>query len=226
VWDHGKEYSKLSPEGVKSVVATLGAVSFDRDNMAEVRAQRRSAAELLEEKGADCIIAGGVPVSTLDGPNAEDDFIRDISNDLTIPFTTSSRCAIDALNRLETDRIVLVTPFPDERDEELVNYFESHGMSVVGIGGSNVPDPHDVRGMPENTFYRETRETIAEIGSDFDAVYVPCVPYGSVSHISTLEEDVGKPVVTSAQAQVFSAFEMGNVHPTIEGFGTLLQDYL
>lgn len=223
IWDYGDQYRKLLPEGMIPVVVTLGAVSYDRDNMAEVRAQRKRAARLLEQKDADCVIAGGVPVSTLDGPGAEDEFIAEIEDELAIPFTTSSRCAVDSIKALNAKRVVVTSPHPVVRDDELVTYFSSYGIETVAVGGPDLEEPHEVRSLPDSEVYRQTMATVSTLDEDFDAVYVPCAPFASVDQIDVLERDVGRPVVTSCQAQVWKALDMTHVHPTIDGFGQLYQ---
>jgi maleate isomerase len=222
--DYPDNNTKIIPEGVKIVAASSGASSFDRSNMSKAREKRRETAQMLDEWGVDCIIAGGGPVSTLEGAEAEDQLVDDIQAEVDVPFTTSLKAQVAALREIGAESLLAITPFPDERDEETKAYLEERGFDVATIGGVDLPKPGDVRNLPATTSYQCAKQLASEVDEEFDTIYVGCSPFGSIEHIERMERDTGYPVILSAQAQMWKAFQLGGIHPDPEGLGSLFEE--
>ena len=178
---------------------------------------------MLDDWGVDCIVAGGGPVSTLEGAAAEDELAEEIQAEVSVPFTTSLKAQVDALRAMDAESLVVVTPFPADRDEETKAYLEERGFDVAAIGGVDLPQPGLVRNLPKSTAYQCAKELVAETDERFDTVYVGCSPFGSIEHIDRMERDLDCPVMLSAQAQMWKAFSFGGVSPDPEGRGHLFE---
>ena len=59
-----------------------------------------------------------------------------------------------------------------------------------------------------------------------DAVLISCTGQKTADFISDLEEEIGKPVVTSNQATGWQALKMLGVEPCLPGRGTLFENEL
>ena len=221
--DYPNNYTKIAPEGVKIVAGSTGASSFDRSNMSKARQRRREAAQMLDEWGVDCIVAGGGPVSTLEGADAEDQLVENIQAEISVPFTTSLKTQVAALREVDAESLLAVTPFPPDRDEETKAYLEERDFDVAAIGGVDLPQPGDVRNLPPTTAYQCAKQLAAQTDTAFDTVYVACSPFGSIDHVDLMERDLGCTVVLSAQAQMWKAFNLGGIQPDPDGFGSLFE---
>jgi maleate cis-trans isomerase len=219
--DYPNNLTRMIPDGVKMVATSSGAVSFNRAEMADARQRRREAATVLEEWGVDCILAAGGPVSTLEGADAEESFIKEVRAFLSVPFTTSMAAQVEALHETGAESLLAVTPFPENRDAETTAYLEAHGFDVVAIGGPNLPEPGNVRDLPRTASYQYAKRLADRTDEPFDTVYVACSPFGAAEHISRLEADVGCPVVMSAQAQLWWAFDAADIDPDMSPYGAL-----
>lgn len=223
--DYPNNYTRLIPEGVKVVATSLGVSVFnEEDHLAAARERRRVAAEQLDEWGVDCILAGGGPTHALEGADAEAEFIAEMNDELDAPFTTSLEAQIDALRAIGAESILAVTPFPDDREQETKDYFEAQGFDVVAIGGPGARGSVDARSLHSSTSYQHAVNLARRVDDEFDAVYIAGSPFGSADHIEPLERDVGCPVVMSAQAQVWKAFELGGIDPEMDEFGHLFRE--
>lgn len=218
------DISRLLPEGAKVVATAAGARSFGERSMSDARARRRDAILEVDDWGVDCIVAAGGPVATLGGAEGEAEFVAEVRESVSVPFTTSLGAQIDALRALGADSLLVVTPFPPERDAETRTYLEAHGFDVVAMGGPDLDDPGRTRDLHPSASYQHATALAASTDEPFDAVYVACTPFGSVEHVERLEADVGRPVVTSAQAQVWWAFEAAGIAPDLSGYGQLFGD--
>ena len=117
---------------------------------------------------------------------------------------------------------MVLTPFLDPRDEELEAYLEYSGFDVVAVGGESCERVSDVRHLPRGSVYKRAKELVAATDEDFDLAYVACAAWESVPYIDAIEDDIGRPVVTSTQAQLWNALRLGGVTPSIEGYGALM----
>lgn len=219
--DYPNNLTRMIPDGVKMVATSSGAVSFDRAEMADARRRRREAATVLDEWGVDCILAAGGPVSTLEGADAEATFIEEVRDTVSVPFTTSMAAQVEALNAIDAESLLAVTPFPDDRDAETEAYLEDHGFDVVAIGGPNLPEPGNVRDLPRTASYQYAKRLTDQTDEPFDTAYVACSPFGAAEQISRLEADTGCPVVMSAQAQLWWAFDTAGINPDMSEYGEL-----
>lgn len=222
--DYPNNYSKHLPEGVKMVAVSSGASSFDRSNMSKARERRREAAQTLDDWGVDCIFGGGGPVSTLEGADAEDDLVEEIQDEVSVPFTTALKAQVAALRELGAEKLLTVTPFPDDRDAETKSYLEERGFDVVAIGGIDLPQPKDVRNLSKTTSYQCVKRMAVATTEEFDTIYVGCAPFGPMEYIEQMERDTGYPVILSAQAQMWQAFKFGGIDPDMKRFGALFQE--
>jgi maleate cis-trans isomerase len=57
-----------------------------------------------------------------------------------------------------------------------------------------------------------------------DCMFISCTGLDVLDIIEPLEEDLGKPVVTSNQASYWLAFKMAKIRQTIQGYGKLLRE--
>lgn len=218
------DISRLLPEGAKVVATAVGARSFSEASMSDTRARRRDAILEIDNWGVDCIVAAGGPVATIGGAEGEAEFVEEMRASVSVPFTTSLGAQIDALRSLGAESLLVVTPFPRERDIETRTYLESHGFEVVAMGGPAFDNPGRTRDLHPSAPYQYGTALAEATDEPFDAVYVACRPFGSVDHIEQFEADVDRPVVMSSQAQVWWAFEAAGIDPNLSGYGSLFED--
>lgn len=220
VWDYQDEYERILPDGVNLITLTLGATKFTEEDMKDVRDRRATAAKELDDRDVDCILAAGGPVSTLEGRRAERNFISRMQSELDAPFTTVLQAQVEALEAVGAESVLLMTPFPADRDQETKDYLEESGIDVAAVGGISLPETYDTRSVSETQVYQSVMSLAAET-AEFDAVLVGCAPFGHVDYISPLEADLDCPVIMSTQAQLWKAFKMGEISPDVDGYGTL-----
>lgn len=58
-----------------------------------------------------------------------------------------------------------------------------------------------------------------------EAIFVSCSALRSLDVLEDLEQDAGKPVVTSNQAMIWETLRLAGVDDKIEGYGKLLRHY-
>lgn len=223
VCDFSKEFHRMSPDGVEFCVVTTEVREINREDLSKSREQRYQAARLLDEWEADCIIAAGGPVSTLEGVTAERELIDDLQSELEAEFSTMVESQISGFRELDAESLIVVTPFTEKRDQETKEYLENSGFDVIAIGGPRLSKVNSMSNSDTNAAYRSAVTLANQVDEEFDATYIPCIPWGSVESIEAIEEDTGRPVVMSAQAQLWNGLSMAGLNPEIKGYGQLME---
>jgi len=136
-----------------------------------------------------------------------------------IPMTLVTG-VVDALEELKVKNLVVGTPYLDEINTKEAEFLINKGFSVLNIQGLNL-----TKGIEFGTvtpeywikFALEINEAAA------DAIFLSCGGIRSTEVIDRIEQKVGKPVITSNQAQMWSCLRRAGVEDKILGFGELFK---
>ena len=139
-----------------------------------------------------------------------------------IPMTLVTG-VVDALEELKVKNLGVGTPYLDEINTKEAEFLINKGFSVLNIQGLNL-----TKGIEFGTvtpeywikFALEINEAAA------DAIFLSCGGIRSTEVIDRIEQKVGKPVITSNQAQMWSCLRRAGVEDKILGFGELFNHQL
>ncbi|MBD1147977.1 aspartate/glutamate racemase family protein [Pelagibacterales bacterium SAG-MED31] len=134
-----------------------------------------------------------------------------------IPMTLVTG-VIDALKELKIKNLVVGTPYLDEINTKEAEFLYKKGFSIINIQGLNLSKGIEFgRVTPE--YWIKFAEEINE--KDADAIFLSCGGIRSTEVIDKIEQKIGKPVITSNQAQMWSCLRRAGVNDNISGFGEL-----
>ena len=215
------EFQQIIPDGVVMVYTSLHVQNIRQEDFDRALDRLTEATEQMAEGEVDCIIAGGGPLVALRGTDA--DLVEHITGIANVPASTTTGAMISALRHLEAKRIVIASPYSEERNKLLGKYLESQGFVVVGQKGLGLTRAMDIAKLPWSASYRLAREAAAG-APDADAIYIPCARFPVIDNIGTIEQDAGIPVVTSVQAMTWWGLEAIGIGEEVDGYGLLLED--
>jgi maleate cis-trans isomerase len=122
-----------------------------------------------------------------------------------------------ALRHLGVKRVALGTPYGDEITLKGRAHLQEHGFEVVSHGRlENVTD-----------IYEETPERAYQLGRTVDrasaqAVFLSGTGMPTIPILETLEQDLGKPVISANSAMMWHALRLAGVRHGVAGYGRLL----
>ena len=125
---------------------------------------------------------------------------------------------IDALRELEARRIVVGTPYLDEINTAGAGYLAARGIEILDIQGLNLATGIEF-GHVTPEYWKEF--AIAIDRPDADAIFLSCGGIRALEVAEEIEQAVGKPVVTSNQAQFWSCLRRAGITDQLQGFGQL-----
>ena len=151
------------------------------------------------------------------GRRAEVELVQRLEDQCACRVATAFGSVVAALKVLGATRVALGTPYSEETTLKGKALLQEHGFEVVSYGRlENVKNIYD-----------ETAERAYQLGRAVDrqavqAVFLSGLGMPTVSILDTLEQDLGKPVISAASATMWQALRLAGVRHCVSGYGRLL----
>jgi maleate isomerase/arylmalonate decarboxylase len=141
------------------------------------------------------------------------------------PCVATAPALIHASRKLGFKKVAIATPYHDALNEHEVGFFEKTGIEVLNIRGLGIGagGPHEyvnLAKVPKEEVYRHARGAWVP---QADGMVISCTDFASLEAIPRLEKELGKPVISSNTATLWSALQAAGVKRQIPGFGKLLE---
>ena len=132
---------------------------------------------------------------------------------------TAARAISAALRHLGIKRLALGTPYPEAMSALGRAYWEAAGFEVAGY--------RRLEGV--TNIYTESEERAYRLARDADApgadgVLLSGTGLPTVGVLELLEQDLGKPAISSMQACLWHALRLAGIREPIHGYGRLLRE--
>ena len=177
-----------------------------------------AAAELIASVTPDVVAFACTSGTFIDGDAGLARQIAAIKAIVGCDVVATSRCIIEAFAHLGLRRIALATPYLDVINQAERTFFEGHGLSVVSMRGLGLSGKA-IREVTPDAVANLVRDTDT---SDSEAIFVSCTDFHSMEVAALLENDLGKPVLTSNQVTLWGVLRALGWTPSVPGYGRLL----
>lgn len=215
------EFHVMKPEGVSVHTARMRLIEATPEALLKMADDAHRAAELLATADVDVIIYGCTTGSLVGGVEWEERLAREIEEETGVKTITTAGAVVEAFRALGLKRLCVATPYIKELDELEVKFLSDLGFEVLAIKGLGLKRNTEIGSQPPWVSYRLAREVYRE---GADGIFISCTNFRTIEAIEPLEEEFGKPVVTSNQASMWAALRL--IHQPIEGFGRLLRELI
>ena len=125
---------------------------------------------------------------------------------------------VDALCELGAKKIVIGTPYLDEINTLEAEFLTTKGFEILDIQGLNLETGIEF-GHVTPSYWKAFAQEIDQ--PDADAVFLSCSGIRSLEVAEEIEMLIGKPVITSNQAQFWSCLRRAGINDKIKGFGQI-----
>ncbi|MBT4750716.1 MAG: decarboxylase [Rhodospirillaceae bacterium] len=146
------------------------------------------------------------------------------------PAVATASSVLQALETLGVTRISMATPYSEETNAHEKEYLAAHGVEVVAMAGYDF-SKKETSGGPKGTDYASVApdeilvHARAVDRDEAEAVFISCANFGSAGIAQALEDELGKPVITSNASTFWAGLRAGGIDDKIEGFGRLLSEH-
>jgi maleate isomerase len=218
------DFYQVAPKNVILVVTNLEVVeSSSKEQIDASLALLERAVERLTSAGVDFILKGGSPVHLFYGIEGHSSILERMRAATKIPVTTSSQSLADALRQLSAKQILMISSWrpASPHFDNLKNFLLASGIQIVAVEGIG----------KQLSSIDKTKLTPAEIyinavqagkrHPEVDAVFIQSGTMAAVDIAETLENDLGKPVLSAHLANIWASFKPFNIKVG-SGYGSLL----
>ena len=125
---------------------------------------------------------------------------------------------VDALRAVGAQKLVVGTPYLDEINTAEAEFLVQKEFSILDIQGLNLETGLEF-GKVTPAFWKDFAIQIDQ--PDADAVFLSCGGIRALEVAAEIEQIIGKPVITSNQAQFWSCLRRAGITDKLTGFGQL-----
>jgi maleate cis-trans isomerase len=150
-------------------------------------------------------------------PGYDQEIIDAIVRATKIPTTTTSTAINEALKYLKVKNVAIASPYPEWLNDRLAKFLEGSGFRVVSKKGLNVECPAF---LPPEHAYKVATEANCE---EAEVILISCTNFRSLEVLASLEEDLGKPVVSSNTASMWKLLQLSGSKDRVKGAGQLFE---
>lgn len=210
--DH--EFWELAPEGVSIFCTRL------RGHPPDIEGLKDATMDLIECK-PNSVLYGCTSGSFGPGPEWNDALIKTMEEVAGVPATTNSQGVVEALKALGAKKVSISTPYDEDLNQRLQFFLETKGFNVTNmkLNPERLDDYGKFLLAPEQA-YQVAKETYTP---DADVHFISCAGWRTIPIIEKLENDIGRPVISSVQAVMWHALKLAGLNIKMEGFGKLFQ---
>lgn len=179
--------------------------------------QAPDAATLLSHAKVQAICHGCTASGFLKTPQEDLAQAQELSELTGIPCVTSASSITGALTALGARKISVASPYEPWLNERVKLYLEQAGFEVLAIAGLGTQAHSSVSAPVIKALAREVMRVETE------ALFISCSNFRTLALITELEQETGRPVVTSNQASMWGTLRSIGDLRTIEGAGRLFK---
>lgn len=192
------------------------------DVLRETGAPQRLAAgvEGLRLAGAEAVLwasTGGSFVYGWEGAHAQ---VRALALAAGTPASSTSFAFVHALREIGARRVAVAATYPEDIADLFAGFLRAAGADVVAVHGAGVTTAAEAGGWGAEEVLALAREGDH---ADADAVLLPGTALHTAAHLTALEKELAKPVLTANQVTVWEALRLVDRRVNAPALGTLFR---
>lgn len=215
------EFYRALPPHVTLHVARLYLTQIATDSIENVVRDIEVQARNLASADVDVIVLGATAPSFLKGLGYDREVTQRIENASGKPATTTSTALVQALDKLGVSRVALGAAYDDRVNGIAKDFLEASGIEVVNAKGLGMVDNLAVGRLDDSSALELAREIDRP---EAQAIVLACTNWKTMGVLEQLEQELGKPVLSTTQVSIWAALQMVGEKDSIQGYGKLLRE--
>ena len=191
----------MLPAGVGALITRLALRGSSELELRQMEEGVEDAAGLLADAQVDRIVFHCTAVTTF-SPHSGPAIRQRITAATGIPGLVTSDALAAAFQALQMRRVVLLSPYITPVHQREIAFLEHLGLEVVGDNALGI-DTNDA--MARLTPAQLDKWAMTQRNSQADGYFLSCTALRTAELITSLEQRLGRPVLTSNQVMVWHA---------------------
>ncbi|MFF2365789.1 decarboxylase [Streptomyces sp. NPDC058122] len=190
------------------------------DALLDMGSARRLTAgvEELRLSGAEAVVWASASGSFVYGVQGAHEQVRGLAMAAGLPASSTSFAFAHAAREIGADRVAIGAACPEDVAALFARFLTETGTEVAAVRGSGAVTPAELAGWDYDRVLALARESDHP---DADAILLPDTALHTASHLTALEKDLAKPVLTAAQVTVWEALRLTDRRVNAPDLGTL-----
>ena len=135
--------------------------------------------------------------------------------------TTPITSAINALKTLKINKVSIFTPYTDEINQSVINYFKNEKIEISELSYFDIASDLDIGKVdPQHLFDVLVKQDL----SKSDALFVSCTALPVLSIINDIEKKLGKVILSSNQTLIWDTLKQIDNQNKVDGYGVLFNN--
>ena len=198
-----------APPGVVAHFARLRMTNRHRKPLPDLLPEILDSVALLMDSRCDVIVFQCTGTSMSGGVEADDDVVREIRKAADRPAISTAGAVRAALSALGAKRLVFISETGPEGHAKKLAYLKQAGYEIVRDHAACLSGSDAYCSTPPEFWYDAA---LAVRHADAEAYFISCANIHSMEVIDRLENELGKPVITSNQAALWCALRELGIH--------------
>ena len=218
------DFHKIAPEGVALVLTPVSEPLTEDtvEQLEKVGDYVADAAKKFLPAKVDVIVWNTSTGSLMKGYGYDKELIQRIEKATGVPATTASTGMLEAFAAFGVKKVCIAMPYVDAVNEREKKFIEDNGYKVLRYKGLQILPIGDILDVPAFTLYKLAKEVDLP---EADAIFISCAGMSATDILEDLEQDLGKPVMSTNQVSLWSALRKAKIREPISGYGRLLREF-
>lgn len=200
----------------------VGPVKPSGEHLREMNEDLERACRYIVRAQVDLAVYGCTSGSFLEGAGFDRRVIAKVQELVGVPAIATAAAVVEALRALKVRRLTVATPYDDDVNRLMRRYLDGAGFEVLNIEGEPTLKNEEELGA----ISRQNPAVIAAFAQEVleagaDGLLLSCTAWRALEIASELEQQIGKPVITSNQATIWLALKRLGAAARWSGLGRL-----
>ncbi len=214
------EFNSCAPRDVSILATRLLLQKGDKKNLRAMAGDTEIACKMLASAKVAVIAYACTTGSLIGGRKWEEKLSERMKSSSGTPVVTTARSVVNSLQELGISSVAVATPYIGEVNRLEKKFLEEWNLKVTRIYGLGYVKGEDLHSeSPEKAI--EMAEKIDS--KDAEGIFLSCTDLKTFTVIDRIEKNLGKPVISSNSATLWSCLKEMNIPARIPGMGTLFK---
>jgi len=174
--------------------------------------------EELRMAGAESVVWACTSGSFVYGWDGAHEQVRTLARTAGMPASSTSFAFVHALRELRARRVAVGATYPEDVAGLFGDFLTAGGAEVTSVRGAGIITAAEVATWGEAEIFLLARDADRD---DADALLLPDTALHTAAHISALEKELGKPVLTANQVTVWEGLRLADRRVNAPTLGAL-----
>ena len=175
--------------------------------------------DILPGQKLDCVAYGCTSGTIAAGYSSIVEKVNSVKPNTKV--TTPITSAIKALKALKINKLSIFTPYTDEINQSVINYFKKENINITEFSYFDIASDLDI-GKEDPSYLLDVLNK-NNLGNS-DALFVSCTALPVLSIIQDLEKKTGKIVLSSNQTLIWDTLKQIDFKNEVAGYGELFNN--